>query len=231
MKKNDKRTVIFGIVKYVLTFFPLATLLLVLALSPNIKQDYTIYNASDENVFSAHITDEFIFLYDNANKVEYNGLVTYHEGLKRYGIYITEDTILKINNKYYTYTLDEETTFHNMVDITKKEVTKKQGNNFTVVFFLSVLSTGIVLWVILAKMEWLKAHKKLSVLFSLTLGTIILFILDAIIGSMLYVFAAATLGWAMHMLVEFIESGKGDKDKEKEANEVLRDLKRLSERL
>ena len=156
-----------------------------------------------------------------------DGVVEFNNG--KYGIIITEEDIIKIDKNYYSYVVNEEKV-RELVDIKKFEIQKQQSYKLPISFFISLFAVLIVLGIIQGKMQWHKKHPRVAVLVALLTGTVILFILNSIIGGILGVFATATASWAVYCLEYlFYQNTLDEKDKANKESEILRALKGLME--
>lgn len=102
------------------------------------------------------------------------------------------------------------------------------GNKLSLAFIISVVATLIVVAIISGKMEFQKKYPKTAVFIALLSGTIILYVIDMIIGSMLTVFVVATISWGLYCIENYyfyntIETiDKNNRSRESELIEALR---------
>ena len=227
MEKKNKNTkkLIYKITTAITLFVPLPLYLFLMATLFNITPDYIIYTEI-ENVEVLEHKGENYFL-TTKNNASMNGLVGYIDG--KYGIIIDEEDIIKIGGNYYSYVLNKEEV-RELTDIKKFEVKKQQSYKIPLSFFISLFAVLVVVLIIQGKMNWHKKHPRIAALVALLTGTVILFILNSIIGNILGVFAVATASWAVYCLeYSFNQSTLDEKDKANKESEILRALKGLIE--
>lgn len=227
-KKKNTKKLIYKITSAITLFVPLPLYLFLMATLFNITPDYIIYTQI-ENVEVIEIieTEEVSFFITTTDNSKIDGVVEFHDG--QYGIYISGEDIIKIDKNYYSYVLNEEEV-RELLDIKKFELQKQQSYKIPLTFFISLLGVGIVLLIIQGKMKWHKKYPRIAVLIALLTGTVILFILNTIIGGILGVFAVATASWAVYCLEYTFYQGSLDaKDKDNKESEILRALKGLIE--
>lgn len=230
-KKNQKtKKLIYKIVTAITLFAPLPLYLFLMATLFNIDPDYIIYTEI-ENVEVLEIVEdeEQTFFITTINNAKMDGVVEFK--YDKYGIVITEEDIIKIDKNYYSYIENKEKeNVRELVDIKKFEVQKQQSYKLPISFFISLFAVLIVVLIIQGKMQWHKKHPRLAVLVALLTGTVILFILNSIIGSMLGVFAVATASWAVYCLEYLVyQNSLDEKDKANKESEILRALRGLIE--
>ena len=225
-KKNNKnKKLIYKITTALTLIVPLPLYLFLMATLFNINPDYIIYTEI-ENVEVLELEDGSFFITTTDN-AKIDGVVEFNNG--KYGIVITEEDIIKIDRNYYSYVVNEEKV-RELVDIKKFEIQKQQSYKLPISFFISLFAVLIVLGIIQGKMQWHKKHPRVAVLVALLTGTVILFILNSIIGGILGVFATATASWAVYCLEYlFYQNTLDEKDKANKESEILRALKGLME--
>lgn len=102
------------------------------------------------------------------------------------------------------------------------------GNKLSLAFMISVVATLIVVAIISGKMEFQKKYPKTAVFIALLTGTIILYVIDMIIGSMLTVFVISTISWGLYCIENYYfyntieKKDKNNVSKESELIEALR---------
>lgn len=77
------------------------------------------------------------------------------------------------------------------------------GNKLSLAFIVSILSTLIVVAIISGKMQLQKKYPKTAVFIALLSGTIVLSVINAIIGNILAVFIVATVSWGLYCLEHY----------------------------
>lgn len=216
---TKKGNLIYKIVSGLTLALPLPIYLFLSATLFNIVPDVTIYTTI-ENVEVIELEETyFITVLDNAAM---NGHVEYVDG--KYGITIEESTIIKIDKQYYSYVEKDEV--RQLVDIKKFEMQKEQSYKIPMAFFISLFGVLIVAMIISGKMNWQKKHPRIAVMIALLTGTVVLFIIDTIVGGLLNVFIVATASWAIYCMEYMIVQGKiNQQDAEKKESDILTALK------
>lgn len=176
----------------------------------NVNADITVKNATVSDLI---INEDFI--YTNNENVVYNGSVTYYEG--NYGFFVDEDTIIKTDDGYYNYKLEE---------FNATELRKETSYKLPMAFLVSVFGVGIVLLVVNRKMQWYKQYPRIFVLVSLTMGTLTLLAIDVVVSNLLYVFLVATISWALYCVEYMVNQGLIDEKDAKKADSKLLDTLR-----
>lgn len=228
--KSKKGNVIYKVITAITLFVPLPVYLFLMATLFNIKPDYIIYTTIDNVEVIEYIENEntdkeehlyFLTTKDNATM---DGVVEFRDG--RYGIFIEEEDIIKIDKNYYSYALKDDT--RQLIDIKKFELKKQQSYKIPISFFISLFGVLVVVLIINGKMQWYNKHPRLAALIALLTGTIVLLILNAIISNILGVFIVATASWAVYCLEYLVYKGMVDERcKEDKENEIIRALKGL----
>lgn len=194
MKKKTK--LLYNILVIFTLVLPTSLYVLLTTLVVRIDADYIINTTTEE--ISGYAGDDYFFIYDESGKTTFNGHVVYDSHLGLYGIKLAENEILRAKNGYYSFVFDKETNAFMLKDIKAREVKVQQGMKIPIWFIVSAVGAMIVVAIISNKMRWHKEHPRLAVLVSLTLGTMILALLDFIIGNIFGVFIMATLSWALY---------------------------------
>lgn len=222
---SKKASLIYKLITTITLFVPLPLYLFLSATLFNITPDYTIH-AKIDTISVYQVEDEY-FITSNDKMAIFDGLVTYNEDYDTFGIYITSDNIVKIDGKYYSY-VENSAEDKTMVlkDIKVFKIQEKQSLNIPIITIVSGISVFIVYLIIQGKMGWAKKYPRTAVLSALTTGTLILFIIDFIIGGMLNVFLVATVSWALYCLEFTVKENLLDKkDATKIESDLLRTLK------
>lgn len=226
-QKSKHKKLIYKIITALTLLVPLPLYLFLMATLFNINPDYIIYTKI-ENVEVIELEDSSFFLTTTDN-AKIDGVVEFKNN--KYGIVITEEDIIKIDKNYYSYVENKDNdNVRELMDIKKFEIQKQQSYKIPTTFFISLFAVVIVVLIIQGKMQWHKKHPRLAVLVALLTGSVILFILNSIIGSILGVFVVATGSWAVYCLEYLVyQNSLDEKEKEKKENEILRALRGLIE--
>ena len=180
------------------------------------KTDYqaTIYNASEINVSTY---DEGFIVY--SNEASYDGYLVPYNG--SYALYLEEGDIVKVGREFYTI---HEGVWKNFDDV---PVPMEKSNDITsgIVITIGIM---IVVLIIGGKMDLLKSHPRASVMFSLVLGTLILWGINSIVTDLLSVFVVATASWGAYLIEYGIHQGAIDeKTGEAKQTKLITELKEL----
>lgn len=227
-KNNKKGKIIYKLVTMFTLFVPLPLYLFLVATLFSINPDYIIYtNIDNVQVIEYYEDEETTYFITTLNNATMDGVVEYRDN--KYGIIIDSEDIIKIDKNYYSYV--EKDNVMQLVDIRKFELQKQQSYKIPVSFFISLFGVLIVILIIQGKMQWHKKHPRLAAFISLLTITVVLYILNSIIGNILGVFVVATASWAIYCLEYLVYQGKIDNnEKEKKESEILKALKGLIDR-
>ena len=222
-KTSNKAKVIYKIITAITLFVPLPLYIFLMATLFNIVPDYVVFTDLEQvQVIEYTVDDEISYFLTTHDNATLNGTVDFKDG--KYGIYIDPDDIIKIDKKYYSYVEKDEV--RQLVDIKKFELQKEQSYKIPLAFFINVFGILVVVLIVQKKMEWHKKYPRLAVFVALLTGTIILFVLNSIIGNILGVFSVATASWAIYCLEYMLnENLISTKDKEKQESNILAALK------
>lgn len=209
---------IFKIIKIISLILPTALLLFIQAVFFNITPD-VIINKPVEEVFIKAYEDDFL-IYGALDTTFKGGYVIYHEG--NYGVIIDEETVLKMDGKYYQYNGE---AFQTVEMIRKAE---QQAYRLPLSFFISLFGAFIVGLIIMGKLNVFKKYPKTSVAVTLFTVTLSLYIIDTIVSNLLHVFLTATLSWLLYCLESWIENGKiNETDGAKKESDLVLKLREL----
>jgi len=225
-KKNSKKSkLIYKLITGATLFVPLPVYLFLMATLFNIVPDYVVYtDLENVQVIEYTVDDEISYFLTTLDNATINGTVDFKDG--KYGIYIDSDDIIKIDKKYYSYVEKDEV--RQLVDIKKFELQKEQSYKIPLAFFINVFGILVVVLIVQKKMQWHKKYPRLAVFVALLTGTIILFVLNSIIGNILGVFLVATASWAVYCLEYMVHQQTLDEsEKNKKESEIASALRRL----
>jgi len=215
----------YNILKIATLILPLTVYLFLQATIFKITPDVRIYDLNE------HLTvieyEDMYFIY-NGLETKYDGLVMYYNG--QWGVVVDDKDVIKTNNGYFVV---RDGVLEN---IKSELIRQEQSYILPITFFISLFGIGIVSLVVLNKMQLYKKYPRVSVLVSLTTGTGILYILNAVIGGILGVFMVATISWAVYCLEYWVEQGKLSKvqaektesDLSKALDDALKKIKGVS---
>lgn len=215
-----KSKLIYKLITILTLALPLPIYLIVSAVIFNIQADYIIHNAEidDLSVFSKN--DEYFITTDNKD-VSFSGTMVYDNDLDTYVMVIETKDIIKVGKGYYSYDVE-----NGLVDIRKIEKQQQQSYKIPLSVFISLGAILIVVLIIQKKMNWHKTYPRIATLIALLFGTIILFILNTVVSSILNVFLVATVSWAMYCLEYTVYSQiEKTKTNEKQEGDIIKALK------
>lgn len=180
----------------------------------------------DEDIFFAHAL---------AEEVTFNGVVVKHNG--EFALKFDTDDIIKFKDGYFQFKLAHQAKQTDVptdkwVDVKMFEMQKQQGYKIPLAIIFSGLGALIVGLVISNKMQWHKKKPRLATFLALLTGTLVLLILNTMIGSILGVFAVATASFGLYCIEYLIQSGKiQESDATKAKNELLTSLEETIRKL
>lgn len=220
-----KSKVIYKLISTLTLVLPLPIYLILSATIFNIKPDYTIQNVEIANLSVFSKDDEYFIVSDNKDAIFY-GTMAYDVDLDTYVLVIEEDDIIKVGRDFYSYDLEKG----ELIDIKKFELEKQQSYKIPLSVIISLGAVLIVVLVIQKKMDVYKKYPRTATFVALLTGTIVLYIMNTIVGNILNVFMIATTSWGAYCLEYMIYTGtaKSKTDAKKE-NDIIGALKKALE--
>lgn len=216
---KNKGSSLYKIITTLTLALPLPIYMFLSATLFSIKPDYRIDNALLSDL-SIVVEQDNMYITSNNLSVMYEGLVVYITGQDKYGLVVDNDDIIKIDDGYYSCILNEQGVFE-LKDIKEFTIQKTQQYNLPIAFFISVLAVLIVFLIVQGKMKWHKKYPRVAVMVALVTGTVVLYLIDTIVGSMLNVFMVATVSWGGYLVEYLVAQGKMN---DLTANKVEADL-------
>ena len=189
----------------------------------NVKVD-VVMEMTGTNIHQEHHYEELgrVFIYTINSDAKYiGGVVEYNKEVKQYGVWLRDGQMIKINKDLYGVNFNEESKKIEMVEINAFKVVKEEGVSFPVATFISALAILVVILVVNGKMKWFMKHKKVGVLISLMLGTLILYGINLIVSNMFTVFLMSTILWIIVMIEDAVFLGL---EKDKDLDDLKNDL-------
>ncbi len=179
-------------------------------------QTYDATIKTDNTINVLNYDDGFVVFSEDAI---YNGyMIPYDDS---YALYVDEGDIVKIGREYFTI---HDGLWKNIDDIPPT----MEEQNDTVTAVITIIGIIIVILIIGGKMDLLKSHPRASAMFSLLLGTLILWAINSIVSNLLNVFIVATVTWAAYLIEYGIHQGKIDQLKgNKIESDIVSSLKEL----
>lgn len=199
-----------------LTFIlPMSVYLVLVATVFQIKTDAIVYGKTEQVEV---VEDMYLYAYALTEDVSFNGKVVYKDG--DYALKFELDEIIKFDNGYFRYDLDDIT----WVDVKLFELQQARGYKIPLAIIFSGLGAVIVGLVISNKMQWHKKKPRLATFLALLTGTLVLLVLNTIIGSILGVFAVATASFGLYCIEYLVQSGKLQAEDTKKVSNELTNL-------
>lgn len=191
-----KKKWIYKIVQIVTLTLPMTVYLLVMALIFNVRADAFVGGTTDQ--VEVVTVDESTYIVALVDDVTFNGQV--EKVGDTYGLFIDEDTIVKFNDGYFTFSGE----WVNVKDQKTQEQQESKGLKISFSTAVSIFAIVIVTLIVFNKMQFQKKFPRLATLIALAVGTFILFGIHSVIGEILYVFVIATLSWGAYTIEELI---------------------------
>lgn len=204
-------SLIYKIVTILTLGLPLPIYMFLSATLFNLTPDYQIKNVMIEEltVISEVVEEEtYTYLVTDNIEVVFEGMVVYIQSHDKYGLRVDEEDIIKVDGNYYSCLLNKDTQAYELTDIKRFAIQETQRAKLPLAFFISVLAVLIVALVVQGKMKWHKKYPRIAVFIALLTGTVILYLIDTIVGSMLSVFMVATVSWGAYLLEYLVAQNK-----------------------
>lgn len=187
---------------------PMSIYLILVATVFQVKADYFIYGTIEQVMV---VEDDFLYAHALVEDVRFNGNVEWHDG--EYALKFTQDDIVKIDKGFYQYKTDyeikkDEPLFTGWVNVKLFEMKKQQSYKIPLAVVFSLLGVLIAALVISGKMQWQKKKPRLATFLALLTGTLILLVLNTMIGSILGVFGVATASFGLYCIEYLIQNSK-----------------------
>ena len=199
---SKKGQLIYKLITTLTLVVPLPVYLFLQATLFSITPD-AILNADIGTVEVATIEDGFL-VYSTDQTATMSGYVVYADG--KYGLLIDGEDIIKIDKGFYSY--QEKDGAYQLTDIKRFEIEKQMSYKVPITFIISAIGVAIVVLIIQGKMQWHKSHPRAATLIALLTGTLILYVVNVFIGSILNVFLVATISWALYCIEYLVQQGK-----------------------
>lgn len=147
----------------------------------------------DEDNYLLYLSDPGVILITDFD-LEYNDIKI--DGT----LAIDDDSFFKLNEKYYI--INQETKKLEVFDHYKliQDNLVKKGLSLSLNFIIGIPSILLVIFMVSKKMDWVRRHRRLSLLIALALTTSVLLVINLIITSMFEIFLTITLSVAVYYL-------------------------------
>jgi hypothetical protein len=194
---------------------PLPIYLFLQATLFNIPIDVRIFSDSEVLIVEAY---EDMYFISSTLETQYNGYTLIVDGM--IGVLVDENDVIKTDNGLV------QVKEGAIVDVKRELFQQQQSYKIPVVVFISLFGVMIVAIIVLKKMDLVKQYPRLSVMVSLSTGTIVLYVLNTVIGGILGVFMVATISWAVYCLEYMVHHGMiTQKESQKTEAELLKLLR------
>lgn len=199
MKK--KSLTVYNIISSLTLILPITVYLILMATIFKIQPDM-VMSAEFDNVIIEEYENNYL-IYSDLDTTFKGGNVIYHNDMIK--AVISKKDIVKLDNGFYQ--INDKGV---LADVSKKEVENTKASYITFTVVVGFVASLIVILIIKGKMEWHKKYKRTAVLISLVLGTVILYVMDLIVGHFFWVFLVFTLSWIAYMIEYGFYKGKID---------------------
>lgn len=212
---TKKQTIIYKIIISATLILPISLYIfftsLLVKVEPNI-----VTNAKINDLTIVYIEDG-VFIYDDLKTHYIDGHVVYNESVGAYGVYVDNEIILKAKDGYFSYDVESGA----LKDVTRREMNLQKGTKIPLSVMFSIFATLLVALIIGGKMEWQKKKPRLAAFIALLTTTIILYIINSIIGGMLGVFVMATISWGLYSIEYLYAQSLITKEKKEESESKI----------
>lgn len=212
---SKKQTVIYKLIVALTLILPTSLYVLFTSLLVSIQPDI-ITNAKIDDLSVVYIEDS-AFVYDDTKEHYFDGFVVFNDSIGAYGVRVDADIILKAKGGYYSLDVESQ----ELKDISRREMNLQKGTKIPLSVMFSIFATLLVALIVGGKMEWQKKKPRLATFIALLTTTIILYIINSIIGGMLGVFVMATISWGLYSIEYLFAQNKINKKEREEAEEKL----------
>ena len=177
---------------------PMSVYMILSATIFQLKADYFIHG---ETAQVAVVEDDFLYAHALVEDVRFDGVMVWHNG--EYALQFTQDDIIKFDKGFYQYKIDyqakeNQPLITGWVDVKVFEMQKQQAYKIPLTVIFSIVGALFAALVISGKMQWQRKKPRLATFLALLTGTLILLILNTIIGSILGVFAVITASFGIY---------------------------------
>lgn len=193
---------------------PTIAYLFIIAVYGNVEYDYIVENR--KNTYEIVEVNSRLFLYDlNGDTTFLKGKVEYSTHREAYGVYLELDDIIKLNKMLHV--VEKDTSGMLVInEIKYNEINKRESYKFSTAFIVSIIGIGIVALIISGKMQWQKKYPIIATFVALLTGTMILGLINTIVGSLFNVFLIFTISFGIFGIEYYLYNNKNKNVKEKE---------------
>lgn len=221
MKKMKPKT-IYNLISSLTLILPMGVYMILMATVFQIQADAVVGGKTEQ--VEVLKDEDFLYAHPLTEDVTLNGLVVNHEGTAALK-FDTED-IIKFKDGYFQFKLDYQKNktdepIDTWVDVKAFEMKKQMSYKIPLSVIFSIIGALMVGMIISKKMQWHRKHPRLATFLALLTGTLLLWLINQFIGSVLGVFAVATLSFGIYYIEWLVYNNK---IKEKDAGKAQSDL-------
>lgn len=208
MEKSKRSKIFYRIMTILTLILPIPTYLILNACIFSVEPDYQVVNGDitkgtiEEVVIPLKEEKEMILTYLHIDKeTEFKTAGSFTLKDNKIVICFNETTIFQLENgKFNRIIKDEESSLYSFEDYTGALFSEQLSTKLPLSIIVGIVAMLIIALIIGGKMDLLKKRPRLSVMVSLSLGTLILLMLETVVASMLGVFMVATATWGAYVL-------------------------------
>lgn len=234
----EKKKLLFKIIGAMTLALPISITLVVSAIWSKPTPDYVI-TFNDALAVDLETINERVVIteHDDKNKalvIAFDEFTFYNIDFTYYDKIIDGKYIVK--NKSYIRFLSDD--FDNVLEIIDGDsfikldkvshINIQTGNKLSLSFIVSVIATLVVVGIISGKMKLHRKYPKSATFIALLSATILIGVINAIIGSIFTVFVVATISWGAYCLEDaYFKSLQPVNESQQQQNALIDELRRL----
>jgi len=234
----EKKKLLFKIIGAMTLALPISITLVVSAIWSKPTPDYVI-TFNDALAVDLETINEKVVIteHDDKNKalaIDFDEFTFYNIDFTYYDKIIDGKYIVK--NKSYIRFLSDD--FDNVLEIIDGDpflkldkvshINIQTGNKLSLSLIVSVIATLVVVGIISGKMKLHRKYPKSATFIALLSATIIIGVINAIIGSIFTVFVVATISWGAYCLEDaYFKSLQPVNEAQQKQNALIDELRRL----
>jgi hypothetical protein len=233
-----KKKLLFKIIGAMTLALPISITLVVSAIWSKPTPDYVI-TFNDALAVDLETINEKVVIteHDDKNKalvIAFDEFTFYNIDFTYYDKIIDGKYIVK--NKSYIRFLSDD--FDNVLEIIEGDsfikldkvshINIQTGNKLSLSLIVSIIATLVVVGIISGKMKLHRKYPKSATFIALLSATIIIGVINAIIGSIFTVFVVATISWGAYCLEDaYFKSLQPVNESQQQQNALINELRRL----
>lgn len=247
MNKNKKNKLLYNLIVSLTLVLPTSITLFISAIWSSPKPDLVVMFETTNEIKKVEELKEYFLFAPSENNTDIVIKVA-NEDVKKLGVYNIDFSNYKkvelIDNEINAITIKKDyyvqfkvDKFNKVVEFTKENnaivpiqvsnINKETGNKLSIAFVSSAVAILVVVLIITKKMMFHKKYPRLATFIALLLGTVILGVINAIIGSMFTVFIVATISWGAYCIEYTYYTNKNKNEiSEKKTSSLLSELER-----